>query len=377
MDVVYLDFAKAFDKVDYGILLAKLRTIGISGQLLKWLCSFLTGRKQVVNIEGSLSSEGPVTSGVPQGSSLGPLLFLIHIADIDAEVDHVVVSSFADDTRLTLVANDIPSYQGMQQDLNKVYHWANVNNMSFNMDKFELIRYGPKNDDAPNYHSPNGVQIKEVNNVRDLGVEMEGTSSFSLHMGNAIKRSSNLSSWVLRVFKTRDQNVMMTLFNSLVVPHMEYCCQLWSPHLLGDIRRLEAVQRSSTARISGIGQLSYWERLQRLKLYSLERRRERYIIMYTFKIIQGFVPNFNDQRFSLKTQFTVRMDRICKIPAINTNSTAKIKNRVENSFAVQGPKLFNCLPPVLRIFQGFFQTFKLKLDKLFSKVPDKPWTPGY
>ena len=118
---------------------------------------------------------------------------------------------------------------------------------------------------------------------------------------------------------------MMTLFSSLVIPHMEYCCQLWSPHLLGDIRRLEAVQRSFTARIAEIGHLSYWDRLNRLKLYSLERRRERYIIMYTYKIIQGLVPNFEDQRFSIKTQFSVRMDRVCKVPAINTNSTAKIR----------------------------------------------------
>ena len=232
-------------------------------------------------------------------------------------------------------------------------------------------------ENTPDYHTPNGVIIREVNHVRDLGVEMEETACFQQHMSNAIKRSSNLSSWVLRVFKTREQSVMMTLFRSLVIPHMEYCCQLWSPHLLGDIRRLEAIQRSFTARITEFGHLSFWERLDRLELYSLERRRERYIIMYTYKIIEGLVPNFEDQRFSIKTHYSVRMDRVCRVPAINTSSTAKIRNMVEHSFAVQGPKLFNCLTPALRNFQGSFQAFKTKLDIFLSKVPDKPCTPGY
>ena len=106
--------------------------------------------------------------------------------------------------------------------------------------------------------------------MKDLGVIMENTGSFESQITNAVKRSISMSSWVFRAFKTRAAEPMITLFKSMVLPHLEYCCQLWSPYLLKDIRRLEAVQRSFTARILGLGHLSYWERLANLKLYSLE-----------------------------------------------------------------------------------------------------------
>ena len=169
----------------------------------------------------------------------------------------------------------------------------------------------------------------------------------------------------------------MTLFRAMVVPHLEYCCQLWFPNLLRDIRSLEAVQRSFTARISGVGHLNYWERLQKLNLYSLERRRERYVVLYAFKIIKNLVPNFQDERFQIKTYYSVRGGLLCRIPTISRAPTAKIRNQIENSFAVQAPKLFNSLPADMRKFQGSFPVFKSKLDKFLSKVPDKPCTPGY
>ena len=131
-DVIYLDFSKAFDKVDHNILLSKLRVLGISGQLLKWIHSFLTRRRQVVSIDGHLSDEARVISGVPQGSSLGPLLFLIHIADIDDDLDHAFVSSFADDTRLLKDVKKPEDCCNMQSDLLKTYDWAKNNNMEFN-----------------------------------------------------------------------------------------------------------------------------------------------------------------------------------------------------------------------------------------------------
>ena len=377
VDVVYLDFAKAFDKVDYGILMAKLKAIGVGGLLLRLLCSFLTDRSQTVSVEGSLSHEGPVLSGVPQGSSLGPLLFLLHIADIDAGMDHASASSFADDTRITMSIRKPEDCAKMQSDLEKVYGWAEENNMSFNADKFEVLSYRATSLQHMPYQTPTGTNINESESLKDLGIIMENTGSFKLQIAESVKRSSNIASWILRVFKTREHKPLMTLYNSMVVPHIEYCCQLWSPSLLGDIRKLEAVQRSFTSRISGLGHLSYWDRLQHLQLYSLERRRERYIVMYIFKIIQGIVPNLADERFAIQVHSSVSGNRLCRVPAFSTGSTAKIRNYVENSFAVQGPKLFNSLPVNLRNFQGSFPAFKNRFDNFLSVINDKPCTPGY
>ena len=377
MDVIYLDFSKAFDKVDYGILLSKLRAIGFSGYLLKWIHSFLVGRKQAINIEGSLSTAGPVTSGVPQGSSLGLLLFLIHIANISACVEYATVTSFADDTRVSMCIKENEDCAKMQGDLEMIYNWAITNIMSFNADKFEHVRYRVNEEPLPPYDTPEGTQISETDQVSDLGVIIENTAIFQGHIVQATKRSSNMASWVLRIFRSRDVLPMMTLYRSMVLPHLEYCCQLWSPHLLGDIRKLEAVQRSFTSRIAGLEQLTYWDRLSYLKLFSVERRRERYITLYVYKIIQNMVPNFNDQRFAIKTYLSVRGDRLCRIPAISRSSKNKVKTMVENSFAVQGPKLFNCLPAELRNIQGSLMAFKVKFDQFLNKLNDKPCTPGY
>ena len=341
------------------------------------VASFLTGRKQVVSIDGCLSREGQVTSGVPQGSSLGPLLFLIHVADIDAECEHVTASSFADDTRLTLPIANTRDSEKMQSDLQKIYAWANTNNMSFNSDKFELLRYRVTSAPLGEYTTSSGVSISEVINLKDLGVILENTGGFKIHMTECIHKSSNLASWVLRVFTSREPELMITLFRAMVIPHLEFCCQLWSPHLLGDIRRLEAVQRTFTARIKGIGHLNYWNRLKHLDLFSLERRRERYTIIYMYKIISGTVPNFSDGRFAIKTYKSVRGDLLCRVPAISSGSTAKLRNMIEHSFAIRGPKLYNALPPELRNFDGTKQAFKLKLDKILRFIQDKPCLSGY
>jgi hypothetical protein len=132
VDVVYLDFAKAFDKVDHGVLFRKLRLLGVRGDLLAWIHSFLTERLQAVVVGGSRSSEVRVKSGVPQGTVLGPILFLIHIADIDVAVNHATASSFADDTRILMTITDRTDCERLQEDLSAIYDWALVNNMQFN-----------------------------------------------------------------------------------------------------------------------------------------------------------------------------------------------------------------------------------------------------
>ena len=142
VDVIYLDFAKAFDKVDHNVLLSKIRNMGIGDKVGIWLYAFLKNRHQVIVTNKSMSEKSNVISGVPQGTVLGPVLFLIMISDVDTDITTSVVSSFADDTRVSKKICSPDDTEVLQQDLNKIYAWTERNNMQFNDDEFELMRYG-------------------------------------------------------------------------------------------------------------------------------------------------------------------------------------------------------------------------------------------
>ena len=143
VDMVYLDFSKAFDKVDHGILLHKLRALGITGNIGIWLFHFLTDRSHFVRLPGGISEDHPVLSGVPQGTVLGPLLFLIMISDIDKDVSASKLVSFTDDTRLYSGVGDVADCDELQLDLNAVYDWASSNNMFFNSKSLVMFVLAP------------------------------------------------------------------------------------------------------------------------------------------------------------------------------------------------------------------------------------------
>ena len=163
----------------------------------------------------------------------------------------------------------------------------------------------------------------------------------------------------------------------MVLPHIEYCCPLWSPTTIGKIRKLESVQRSFTAKIHTISNLSYWERLKRLEMYSVERRRERYLMIYVYKIIQGITPNFEGEKFMLQVETNARRGRFCIVPSLNTRAPARVTTMVEASLSVTGPKLFNSLPMDIRNCNVSVDAFKARLDKFLKRVPDQPCLPGY
>ena len=250
----------------------------IAGNLWTWLQSFLVGRTQKVVVGGQHSAQTAVISGVPQGSVLGPLLFLIHLGDIGNNIHSSLLSSFADDTTISKGVNDASGVQHLQQDLNTVFAWAKKNNMVFNEEKFEIMRCGPNRviKETTKLMTEHGHDISPQPHVKCLGVHLSEDGTFKHHINITVKKAREMAGWVLRTFTSRELEVMLTLWKSLIQPHLDYCSQLWSPHQTGDIQKLEAVQRQFTRQISGMKGLNYWERLQRLGLYSQQRRRDRY-----------------------------------------------------------------------------------------------------
>ena len=232
VDVIYLDFAKAFDKVDHGILFHKLRKLGISGRVGKWLYNFLTNRQQVVKVNGETSKTELVISGVPQGTVLGPVLFVIMLNDIISENSFdSTLKSFADDTRILRPISSFHDSQLLQHDLESVYKWATENNMKFNDDKFQLIKYG-KDEHLKNatcYTGPEKKKIERVEHIKDLGIILSSDASFHDHIEKIVSSCKQLIGYMLRTFKTRDEITMLTLWKQLILPRIEYCSQLWYP----------------------------------------------------------------------------------------------------------------------------------------------------
>ena len=380
-DVVYLDFSKAFDKVDFSVLLKKLKKLGIGGKIGRWIYSFLVGRKHRVYVNGSMSTLRDILSGVPQGSVLGPLLFLIFISDIDENIVHSTLKSFADDSRMTKAIFASSDKLNFQTDLNTVYSWASRDNMMFNEIKFKLISYNPistVSNDILEYTTPSGLSIANSPDVRDLGVIMSNSCQFESHIDDVLKRMRSKSSWILRTFISRSKLSMLTTWKSLVRPLHDYCSQLWSPNKIKDISALEKVQWNFISKIYGVSD-NYWSALKELQLFSLQRRRERYMIFYIWKILESLAPCIMDKHGFpvLMSNCTSRRGRMCTVPGLTRckNSVQRIK---DCSFFVHGAKLFNGLPQEIRdIANCKFDIFKSAVDHWMQNIPDEPHLHGY
>ena len=386
-DVVYLDFCKAFDKVDFEVLLKKIKSLGIGGKIGRWIYSFLTNRTQTVIVNSAKSEPADVRSGVPQGSVLGPLLFVILISDIDTVTKHTRVRCFADDTRVSKTIKEDKDITEMQSDLNNIYHWSNTNKMKFNETKFELIRYKSQQTQhlqiASSYNTNTLLPIEEKEKVKDLGVKMTNDASFKVQIDEVASKLKNLAAWILRTFESRGKNVMLTTWKTLALPIHDNCSQLWNPYTAGEINKLEQVQRSFLRKILDNAGGDYWERLKKFKMLSLQRRRERYIILYIHKILSNRVPNLDDtdpgSGITLKssTQPSRRGYEV-QVPSINSKAPQNIKTKIFNSFAVKGPRLYNLLPSNLRnMVNKPTETFKRRLDAFLQTIPDQPQLPGY
>ena len=170
--------------------------------------------------------------------------------------------------------------QTLQNDLKTIYKWHHVNNMQFNENKFQLpvLRYGKNQDmkDSASYFGPNSRKIEQTQYVKDLGVKMSDTLSFTEHIDTICTKVRQKCGWIIRTFHSRDMHTMKTLWCSIVQPHIDYCSQLWTPHRVGDLQKNESLFRSFSSKIYPISDLNYWDRLSALKMYSQERRMERY-----------------------------------------------------------------------------------------------------
>ena len=370
VDIIYLDLSKAFDKVNHQILLNKLEQMKITGKVLNWITTFLTNRSQIVVVNGHKSSPTKVASGVPQGTVLGPALFILYMNNVTEYIRDILIQLFADDSKITSAITNATDRNKLLAALQCLIEWTTHNSMKFNQDKFQLLQLG-SDDSLKQPYQCNDINIEKSETVRDLGVLVSEDFSFKPHITEICNNTANFASWLLRTFWTRNKDVMLLFLKTYLIPRLEYCSAAWNPHKIGEIEQLEAVQRSFTSKIENMENLDYWQRLKSLNLFSLQRRRERFIIIHTWKIYRKLAPNDINLKFHVHARLGIQADRL----PLKGNS-AKIKTLRHNFFSHSGPRLFNLVPGQIKTAKNL-QSFKKQLDHFLMKIPDNPPTPGY
>ena len=248
--------------------------------------------------------------------------------------------------------------------------------MTFNSDRFEWLRYVSMNQ-VPDFHyqCPDTSAIVQKDDLRDLGVRLSTDLTFDLQVEKVVTSANQMVSWGLRTFRSRHKHLMFVLLKSLVQPHLDYCSQLWSPQSQSQINKLESVQKNLITKIwdTGLAGLNYWEKLLFLRVYSQERRRERYQMLFIWKISQGLVLGY-DIPFHYNNR-TGRWAVPATIPRQGVSSS--VRQAKQSSLRVKGAQLFNLLPAVLRSANhGDVLMWKNNLDHYLCNVPDQPTSHG-
>ena len=351
LDVIFIDFSKAFDSVVHEKLLLRLRCIGFGGFLLSWITAFLKNRTQAVKIEDKISEYRSVTSGVPQGSVLGPTLFNIYVNSLIENIDC--------GSDVYLFADDVKIFSGdsnkLQNDLDNLCQWSDKWQLNIAFDKCSVLHLGKNNPMTTYYLGENIVKSQE--SVKDLGIYTTSNLSSTTHCHELYKKCSRIASLICKTFISKNLDLKLRAYKTYVLPILDYCSSVYNPCKISDINLIERIQRRFTKNILR-NDMCYEDRLKHLNLKTLEKRRLISDILLTYKILHGHIPDLINM-FSYKN------------PTANTRSSvfpnlevAKFNFNIKKySFVNRMSNIYNLLPVTLKSTNGFnLAKFKKNLE---------------
>lgn len=365
IDVVYLDFKKAFDSVPHERLLQKLAAYGICGETHRWIRDFLSGRVQRVKVGTKYSNEAQVLSGIPQGSILGPVLFTIFINDLPDTIEGTC-KIFADDTKLYGPTEDSDI---IQRDIYKLQEWSDRWNLYFNVTKCKVMHIGKSNPEREYVMKlDNADQMLDVcTEEKDLGVTFDRLLNFDLHVNKAIFKGNQMIGLIRRTFTYLTRDTFLKLYKALVRPHLEYGNTVWHPQFIRQSAAIERVQRRATKLLDECADMSYPERLRYLNLHSLKGRRIRGDLIEIYKIFSEFVdmevgelfrlPEYtktrNSDRKIYKEHWNKKI-RKCSLRYRNTNHWNSLTNTMKFAVNTNNFKnLIDGMPKFRELFMEF------------------------
>ena len=354
-DAVLLDFSKAFDKVDHKILLSKIHCMGIQGPLHDWMSSFLSNRLQYVIVDGSISKPSNVLSGVPQGTVLGPLFFLIYINDIQLNLSPgTSIRLFADDSLLYRPIKNLQDTLTLQKDLDQLQKWEKENKMEFHPGKCQILRITNKRQPIINNYKIHNTTLQVFNSAKYLGISIDKNLSWNEQINNVYKKASFMLSFLERNFYKCHPNIKLNLFNALVRPILDYGCCAWDPYRSGQINKLELIHKRAARFITNNHSREHGnskKNMMSLGWAPLQERRAKIKLTMLYKIINKEIHIPSDDLIPNKRK------------PLNFNiPNSKIDSHL-SSFFPSSIRMWNSLPDSLKVSNSL-PVFKSSIDKV-------------
>ena len=340
MAAIFFDLSKAFDTVPHLCLLQALSNVGVSGRLHDWFKSYLTGRSQCVVLDGMSSLPISVGSGVPQGSILGPLLFLIYsdqLCSLQLSVS-TSLQLYADDILLFKPFKSVDDLVSLQDDIHSISSTVHQLGLRLNASKTKLLVISRKRLPPTLSLTVNNQLIQQAKSVTYLGVQISSDLTWAAHIDALCSKAKRQIGTLHRHFHTASPRVLTQLYKSLVLPTVDYCSSLWDPHFSVHSNKLESVQKFAARLVTRNWRGNYDELLLRLQWPTLSVRRRKQKVALCYRILNNcsIIPS---SFFTPHPSPHLRHNHSLPLYYPPIRSTSHL-----SSFSVSVVPIWNCLP---------------------------------